>query len=309
MFLVPKTSYIEVATARFGLRAIAVVLAYLLAWHASALFEVRPYVSALYATAGLTLTLHMVLGAQVMPLAFVAIALVPNLGFQGIDWSGLDIPGSLRQVAVYGVAGLYLRRTWNAPRFRLTLETAIRFVVVSMVATIVSAVVTLYLPPFSALPSSELRQVFYSFWGGDFAGVMMVTPFATVACAFATRPFSSGGTSRLRAYIRELMNWRSLFWLAVAGATPLVVGLVESDRHLSVAPFSGVDCRLARRRVAGHASDLHRRCHRDSRDPLGRGRNGGRGGAADAAGGGCLHGFAGRGGPGRQGLRVAPRQF
>ena len=50
------------------------------------------------------------------------------------------------------------------------------FVLLAFAATIVSATATLFIPPFDRLPASELGAVFLSFWGGDFAGLLLGLP-------------------------------------------------------------------------------------------------------------------------------------
>ena len=154
----------------------ALFLCYWLAWKASALFEVQPHVSALYLSAGLTTAVGMIGGWRHLPAAFLAICVVRQFDMPGPLLEGVDWGGALRQVLVYGGAGVLLRRRWLALPARLTLTDALYFVLLAFASTSVSALATLFIPPFDRLPVSELGAVFLSFWGGDFAGVLLGLP-------------------------------------------------------------------------------------------------------------------------------------
>ena len=157
-------------------RTVALFLCYWLAWKAAALFEVQPHVSALYLSAGLTTAVGMIGGWRHLPAAFLAICVVRQLDMPGPLLEGIDWGGALRQVLVYGGTGVLLRPRWLAMPARLTLADAMHVVLLAFAATSVSAAATLFIPPFDTLPASELGAVFLSFWGGDFAGLLLGLP-------------------------------------------------------------------------------------------------------------------------------------
>ena len=157
-------------------QTVALFLCYWLAWKAAALFEVQPHVSALYLSAGLTTAVGMIGGWRHLPAAFLAICVVRQLDMPGPLLEGIDWGGALRQVLVYGGTGVLLRRRWLAMPARLTLADALHFVLLAFAATSVSAAATLFIPPFDRLPANELGAVFLSFWGGDFAGLLLGLP-------------------------------------------------------------------------------------------------------------------------------------
>ena len=154
----------------------ALFLCYWLAWKASALFEVQPHVSALYLSAGLTAAVGMIGGWRHLPAAFLAICVVRQFDMPGPLLEGIDWGGALRQVLVYGGAGVLLRPRWLAMPARLTLTDAMYFVLLAFASASVSALVTLFIPPFDRLPASEMGAVFLSIWGGDFAGLLLGLP-------------------------------------------------------------------------------------------------------------------------------------
>ncbi len=157
-------------------RTAALFLCYWLAWKAAGLFEVQPHVSALYLSAGLTTAVGMIGGWRHLPAAFLAICAVRQLDMPGPLLEGIDWGGALRQVLVYGGTGLLLRPRWQAMPGRLTLADALHFVLIAFAATSVSAAATLFIPPFDRLPADALGAVFLSFWGGDFAGLLLGLP-------------------------------------------------------------------------------------------------------------------------------------
>jgi len=157
-----------------------VPFAYWLAWKASALFEVHANVSALYFSAGLTVAIALLWGWILLPLVLLALVLLQRLTFPEFALADIYWLGLLRQVAVYGIAGLFLRRFWPVEPFRLSLRLAMRFLLIAFVASLVSAALAIFIPPFDSLPIEVRQEVFLSFWGGDFAGVMITVPLIII---------------------------------------------------------------------------------------------------------------------------------
>lgn len=165
-------------------QAALIVLAYLLAWHGAGVFEVHPNVSALYLSAGLTTAVAMRCGWKALPLAAAALFLVPALDRGLSALVEVHTAGALRQVVLYGGAGLYLRQRWRGADFRLSLNEALRFTLVAFVASFASAAIGLLLPPFDTLPAAARGEVFLSFWGGDCAGVLILVPLVAIGDAW-----------------------------------------------------------------------------------------------------------------------------
>lgn len=162
---------------------------YWLAWKTSALFEVHANVSALYFSAGLTVAIALLWGWIFLPLVLLALVLLQRFTFPEFALADIYWLGLLRQVAVYGIAGLFLRRLWPVDPFRLSLPLAMRFLLVALVASLVSAALAILIPPFDSLPVNVRQEVFLSFWGGDFAGVMITVPLIIILRALAQLRF------------------------------------------------------------------------------------------------------------------------
>jgi len=161
-----------------------IMLGYVLAWRGAAVFEVHPNVSALYLSAGLTTAVTMLCGWRALPLAYAALCLARDLdhglnALHEVDWAG-----ALRQITIYGAAGLYLRQRWRGADFRLSLNGALRFALVAFVASFAAAATGLLIPPFDTLPAAARREVFLSFWGGDCAGLLLLVPLITIGHAW-----------------------------------------------------------------------------------------------------------------------------
>lgn len=217
--------------------ALLLFACYWLAWQTSALFELQPHVSALYLSAGLTTAAGMIGGWRVLPWVFLAILTVRQLGMGGGLLHELDWGGALRQVLCYGGAGLLLRMRWRAQLARLSLPAALYFVGVSLGAVTLSAITTLFIPPFRSLPADELGAVFLAFWGGDFAGVLLGVPALTLVWNLLSRrqrlPASDPADALGRGH--GLPSMWGLFGLAVLVALA-VLGLPQ---------LLGVDVRLS----------------------------------------------------------------
>ena len=219
-------------------RTVALFLCYWLAWRASAVFEVQPHVSALYLSAGLTTAVGMIGGWRHLPTAFVAICVVRQLDMPGPLLEGIDWGGALRQVLVYGGTGLLLRRRWLAMPARLTLADAMHVVLLAFAATSVSAAATLFIPPFDTLPASELGAVFLSFWGGDFAGLLLGLPAIVLGWNLLLRGNAEHGQpdDSPTAPIHGLRSRTGLLGLAlgVSLLTLLLPQLTHSEAKLGI---------------------------------------------------------------------------
>ncbi|MBP8615854.1 MAG: GGDEF domain-containing protein, partial [Thermomonas sp.] len=213
-------------------------LCYWLAWKAAALFEVQPHVSALYLSAGLTTAVGMIGGWRHLPAAFLAICVVRQLDMPGPLLEGIDWGGALRQVLVYGGTGLLLRRRWLAMPARLTLADAMHVVLLAFAATSVSAAATLFIPPFDTLPASELGAVFLSFWGGDFAGLLLGLPAIVLGWNLLLRGNAEHGQpdDSPTAPIHGLRSRTGLLGLAlgVSLLTLLLPQLTHSEAKLGI---------------------------------------------------------------------------
>ena len=209
-------------------QACVLLACYWLAWQGSALFEIRPDVSALYLSAGLTTAAGMIGGWRALPLACIAICLVRLPDLPVVSLATLDLAGALRQVAVYGAAGLYLRRRWQRAAFRFSLKDALHFTVVALVASCMSAGLSLHIPPFDSLPQAELGGVFLSFWGGGLAGMLLLIPVIVMLQA-RLGPRRASFVRRWKEAFAERPGEASATALLVAAAcfTLIVVTLPE----------------------------------------------------------------------------------
>ncbi len=169
------------AVTRAFFRLFVVLASYAVAWRFAGLLDVHPDVSALYVPAGLTVTFAALFGWRYLAVIWAAIvvARMQTVPFTGAD--SIDFLGALRQTLIYGAAGLYLRKNALRADFRWSLGQARRFVGIAFVASLSSAAITLRIPPFDTIPPERVDAVFFSFWGGDFAGVMLTVPTVLIA--------------------------------------------------------------------------------------------------------------------------------
>lgn len=157
------------------IRVVLVFLVCQAAWYASAIFEVRPYVSALYLGCGVTFMVGLVLGWRYLPAVYLATLVLTYVSFPELN--AFELWGApLRQTLIYGLAGLSLRPMWLDEQFRLSMPVALRFTVTALLASLASAATALQMPPFALMTPDEKAEVFFSFWGGDFAGSMLLVP-------------------------------------------------------------------------------------------------------------------------------------
>ena len=159
-----------------AIRIAAIFGGYWIAWHYAALFDVSYRVSAMFLTAGLTVFFSMLLKAAWLPIIYVACGSVAML--DAPDWRVADFDGlgTLRHVAVYGLMGLYLRRTSFRSFLRFSLETASRFVSVAFLASLTATALVQFTHTYDSQPHEQRGLMFLSMWSGDLSGVMIGAP-------------------------------------------------------------------------------------------------------------------------------------
>ncbi|MBK1703151.1 hypothetical protein CKO40_00945 [Halochromatium glycolicum] len=150
-----------------------IVLAYWVANHLAAVFEITTYVSAAYLPAGVTVAVTMMLGAGYLPVIYLAICSMAVLIY-GLPFAGFGYIDPLRETLVYGLGGLALRPIWRHASRLVTLKTATIFLLVALAASAVSALLIQHIPPFQGLLANGETAIV--FLGGDFAGVVMGVP-------------------------------------------------------------------------------------------------------------------------------------
>ncbi len=226
-------------TLRTTLKQVVLILVlFVLSWKASALFEVATNVSALYFTGGVSFAVAVFFGWRHLPTAYLVLVLMQTLGAQSLEIHSIDWIGPVRQTAIYGAAGLYMRHIWLTNTFRLSQAVALRFLVTAFASSMLSALGMLKIKPGGAIPDDQLTHIFFSFWGGDFAGVMVTVPILVTLYHVIARAQGKAGARWLSLMLRRLA-WRDALWLsAIAVGTSLFTiwmpRLLASDVRLDV---------------------------------------------------------------------------
>lgn len=158
-------------------RSIFFVVAFWVAWKFAALFEVYPYISAFYIPPGLSVAFISIFGWRYIPVIFIAAILsaLPDI----VPWElrESDLLHSLRQSVVYGIAGHYFQIVCQRQSTRFSLSGSAFLFAISLGASLASAVAARQIfDTYDLVPDEALATLFLSFWGGDFAGVMLTTP-------------------------------------------------------------------------------------------------------------------------------------
>lgn len=237
-------------------RLLVIFVGYWAAWNSAKLVNVFPDVSAFYISAGLSAALPMLWGWRCMPAIYAAITAARLMDMPGWTFADIDYLGALRQVLVYGMLGLYLRRVWNQPGYRFSLRRANHFISLAFVASLGSAVLTLGIPPFDKLPPEQVGPVFLSFWGGDFAGLMITLPALLILRAGLVKTLAGGEPglwSRFVSDVRPLsLLLHCFFALVVALFSVALPALLEVEARLSILVlFPVVLAGLSRGTIAG----------------------------------------------------------
>ena len=158
------------------IQAVSIFAAYWVVWRTSGVFGVLPHVSAVYLSAGLTVSFAMTKTVAWFPFLFVCIGASAIIEIpQGIVVP-FDALNALRQLLIYGGAGIVLKQTVCKTFKRCTLGAATSVVSINFAASLLSAIVAVQLPPYTQMSYAQKGPLLLSFWGGDFSGLMIVVP-------------------------------------------------------------------------------------------------------------------------------------
>ncbi len=179
-------------------------------WQFAGNFNVLPNtkaVSAFYPAPALTMALVSVFGWRYLPIVFFAACFgnAPDV----VPW---DQPtfiwfNNLRQVLIYGAAGLVLARLLQGERKLDNSRNVLTFVGLSFVTAFISACLALWIYHiFKVIPEKIYMNVFFSFWAGDMTGIMMVAPLAVLTCkAWKSNDVGYQLSTFLKAYSKQVL--------------------------------------------------------------------------------------------------------
>ncbi len=162
-------------------RSLTIIVSYFVCWQFAAVFTVATDVSAFYPAAGTLVYFIYRWGRNYLPAAVLAmlVANLPQLPFW--NWSVSNYLDLLRQLAVYGGLALLARRYGWVSLPLATLNEALRLITFAAISSLFSALLALgifwYFRP--AL-RPFIDAIFYSFWVGDFSGILMLLGLVSV---------------------------------------------------------------------------------------------------------------------------------
>jgi signal transduction histidine kinase len=156
---------------------VAYVVGFWLLWQTADIFTVAPHVSAFYPAPALSIAFIAMYGIKYAPAVFVAAALSTLPEHNIWEWGPQDFLQGCRQAAVYSLAGYALYRLIGARAPVLGSREVFSLLAVGVLASLVStAFAAAIFRTFEVFPPEHLVEVFFSFWAGDAAGVVMALP-------------------------------------------------------------------------------------------------------------------------------------
>lgn len=158
-------------------RSISFVIGFWLLFQLAGLFEVAPNVSAFYPAPALSVAFIAVYGLRYAPVIFVAATLgsFPYHGFW--DYAPQEWWQCVRQAVVYSGAGFTLRQLLKPQCCFLGSRDVFKLLAVAILTPLISAgIAVLIFDLHDFFPDHLLTEVFFSFWAGDAAGVIMGLP-------------------------------------------------------------------------------------------------------------------------------------
>ena len=107
----------------------------------------------------------------------------------------------------------------------MSLPVALRFLLTALAASLLSAALAIHMVPFAHLSTEVRTEVFFSFWGGDFAGVMVTVPMLLMLHHWVQVKTHAGKT-RLSSAIPQTIVRDTALLSALAAAVTLLVILI-----------------------------------------------------------------------------------
>ena len=211
--------------------------AYWLAWQAASLFEVYPNVSAFYASAGLTVCFTMAHGLIGVPALYLSIVAVRILDLPAPGFSTIVLLDPIREICVYGLVGAHLRQYWTRPNYRFSLPIAVRVIYSAFLASLSSALLATRTPALGSAQAELLGTAVLSFWGGDFAGVMITVPAFMILYRLFSPPLNGGSMNLIDALrtARPLsLVIYPLLGLSIALFSVALPALLEVDTRIAI---------------------------------------------------------------------------
>jgi signal transduction histidine kinase len=162
-------------------RSLVFTVIFWLSWQASILFVVAPNASAFYIPPGLSVAFIAMFGWRYIPAVFVAALATSSLNVFIGDFSYYSTLHSIVHAVSYGFAGVLFGQVWQEQSHQLSLKSAMALFFITITASFLSAIAAYGIfDRYDLVPLEALGQVLLSFWVGDFAGVMLVSPIVLI---------------------------------------------------------------------------------------------------------------------------------
>ncbi len=216
-------------------RSFFFILTFWITWHFAALFEIYPHVSAFYIPPGLSVAFITVYGWRYIPVIFIAAILtaVPEVAIWELRET--DLLHSLRQAAVYGLAGYILHKVWLSQSQRFSLRGSVSLFAVALAASFVSAVAARQVfDVYGSVPAEALGSVLWSFWGGDYAGVMLTTPIALLLADRIGKPGRVSLIENLGSLSFFLQIWILIACTLFSGAVAFFSHEIQTGLNIEI---------------------------------------------------------------------------
>ena len=166
---------------------VALVYAFLFwaSWHVGTLFEIAPNVSAFYIPPALSFALTALYGWRLMPVIWVVALMVSSPGIFNGEYAPFPVIHSLAHAIIYGGGGVIFRARYRNSLGDFSLTSSTIYIGLSVIASCISAIAAYQIfKTYEILPAEILGSTFFSFWGGDFAGLVLAGPVAIIIHQF-----------------------------------------------------------------------------------------------------------------------------
>ena len=159
--------------------SLSLLLLFSIAWSLSGVdfLQASNLVSSVFFFAGAVTAAVGILGWRWLPFIAILTGTIPSI--LSNEFSLTDpqtLLGSVRVLGVYGALGFYLRYIWFLFDARFSVRVAIHFVASSLIACFLAAFVAIKFTHSGVFEESAYGYVFFSFWSGDIAGVIITVP-------------------------------------------------------------------------------------------------------------------------------------
>lgn len=200
-------------------------------WQSAALLEISPHVSAYYPAPALAIAFIGIFGVAYLPIHAIAIVISTMPQHPFWEMSDMDWWMFVRQFVVYGGTGVLINSFCRTCFPLKSINHILTFLVVAALSSLSSALFAREIfERYDVFPSDIMKDIFFSFWIGDAAGIVIVAPLMFILMDTARNDLV---LSKSKRFLLDLIDRLDFGMLAVFFSVLTIFYFVRFMTHIT----------------------------------------------------------------------------